>query len=149
MHQEDNILLGKHFGGTNENKWGFASLSICEGDTRPQETAAKLLEVSTLGISGSASTIKKQCEYVGKTLRGLIVYKSVVEKNIEKKIGNVCKYLQKCFPLASTPIGLIPWKKCKSITLSSNVKDCDDITLETLEFLRARAPILSSLLKPV
>jgi len=113
---------------------------MSEGDDRPQDTAAKLFEVTTLGMYGSASSTKKQCEFQGKTVHGLHIYKSKIENGLEKKIGHVCKYLQKCFPLGSIPQGLVPWSKCKSFQLQTPPKQCDEISLETIEFLKARAP---------
>jgi hypothetical protein len=162
LENQQGIFIGKHFSGKNENKWGFPSLSMTQGDERPQDTASKLFEVCTFGMYGSVSSSKKRCEFIGKTVHGLLVYSVNVEMELEKKIGNVSKYLQKCFPVGALPQGLIPWKKCSLIDLRDSTmknptvknltkknltkRTLDDITQETLEYLRAtRAPILFSL----
>lgn len=133
------FLMGKHSSGTNENKWGFPSVSY-GNDDRPQDTATKLFEVCTLGMYGSLSSTKKNCVLRGKTMHGISVYTVKVEKNLDVKIKNISRYLIKCFPVGAIPPGVLAWKKCKMFTLDEALShpNLDVYTKETLEFLRCQ-----------
>jgi hypothetical protein len=129
-------MIGKHRAGTSENMWGFPSVQVF--DDRPQDTAKKLLEVSSLGLSGGISSTKKLCSLQGKTIHGLAVYRVEVNAQLADQITNATKYLSKCFPLGAIPIGMLAWKKCKMVTLDEALahSKLDDITKEALEFLK-------------
>lgn len=133
------LFMGKHGAGSNENKWGFPSVTSGKDD-RPQDTAAKLFEVCTLGMYGSLSSTKKKCVLGGKTVHGISVYRVKVEDNLDLKIKNITRYLIKCFPLGGIPSGVLAWKKCKMFTLEEALRhpNLDGYTKETLEFLRCQ-----------
>lgn len=132
---ENRVLIGKHRAGKNENMWGFPSIHI--NDDRPQDTAKKLLEVCSLGLTGGISSTKKLCSLQGKTIHGLAVYRVQVEEQLAEQITNATKYFSKCFPLDALPVGVLAWKKCKMVTLEEAMGQTklDDITKEALEFL--------------
>jgi hypothetical protein len=136
LTSQNKVLVGKHNAGVYENKWGFPSINVC--DDRPQDSAKKLLEVSTLGLLGGISCTKKLCILQGKTIHGLAVYKVDVDSNLAEHITNATKYLSKCFALGASPPGMLAWKKCKMVSLEEAFKlsHIDDITREALEFLR-------------
>jgi hypothetical protein len=136
---KDSLLLGRHAAGPHANMWGAASTQLLEGDERPQESASKLLEVSTYGLLGCSSKIKKQCELVGKTLHGLTVYKfNSSNSDLDSMISGISKYLRKCFPVGGLPLGLVPWKSCKTIPLQYyfTCAGLDPITLDALHYYR-------------
>jgi hypothetical protein len=113
---------------------------MSDKDERPQNTATKLLEVSTLGMYGSISSTKKLCVYQGKTINGISVYKIIIEPFLELKLKNISKYLFKCFPIGGILPGILAWKNCKKVTMEEalNHSNKDSITKEALEFLRCQ-----------
>jgi len=110
---------------------------MSDNDERPQDTATKLLEVSTLGMYGSITSTKKLCVFQGKTINGIAVYKTKIEKNLDFKIKHISKYLLKCFPIGGILPGILAWKQCKMVSLEDALQQSnkDTITKETLEFL--------------
>jgi hypothetical protein len=141
LANEDMVLLGKHGAGINENKWGFPSTKLC--DDRPQDSAKKLLEVSTLGMMGGISSTKKLCILQGKTIHGLSVYKISIDEHLHRYITSASKYVSKCFPLGALPAGVLAWKKCKMFSFEEALAhgNLDEFTKEALEFLKTREPI--------
>ena len=140
QNNEGLFFLGQHSAGVNENKWGFPSVRMSEKEERPQDTATKLLEVSTLGMYGSVSSTKKLCVFQGKTINGITVYKINIEQNLELKIQNISKYLLKCFPIGGILPGILAWRRCKMVSMEDAINQShkDEITKEILEFLRCQ-----------
>jgi hypothetical protein len=141
LEANEKILLGKHAAGINENKWGFPSTKLC--DDRPQDSAKKLLEVSTLGLMGGISSTKKLCSLQGKSIHGLSVYKITINEHLHRLITSASKYFSKCFPVGALPEGVLAWKKCKMFSLEEALAhgNLDEFTKEALEYLKTREPI--------
>lgn len=140
LQRDTEYFLGQHSAGVNEKKWGFPSVRMSDKDERPQDTATKLLEVSTLGMYGSITSTKKLCVFLGKTINGISVYKINIEPQLELKIKNISKYLLKCFPIGGILPGVLAWKGCKMVSMedSFHQSNIDSITKETLEFLKCQ-----------
>jgi hypothetical protein len=140
LQRDTDYFLGQHGAGVNENKWGFPSVRMSDKDERPQDTASKLLEVSTLGMYGPITSTKKLCVFQGKTINGILVYKINIEPNLEFKIKHISKYLFKCFPIGGIPAGILAWKQCKMVSMQDALHQSnkDSITKEILEFLKCQ-----------
>ena len=128
-------MLGKHASGPFQGKWGFASLSA-ELDRRPQECAAKLAEVCTLGIKGRASSLVQKCKKLGKTVNGLQVYCLEVEESLDESLNGCTQYLLRCFALGNLPPGVCAWSKCKFYDIADIKKSLDQYSRDTLQFLQ-------------
>lgn len=129
LDPSSHVFIGKHAAENHKLKWGIPSTRK-DAEARPQDTAIKLLEVCSFGLL----TSKKECVYVGKTIHGITVYKVNTSQDFDSTISLISKYLTKCFPKDGVPIGLLPWKKCKCMSLPISSLPLDEITLETLQY---------------
>ena len=128
-------MLGKHASGPYEGKWGFSSLSA-ELDRRPQECAAKLAEVCTLGMRGRASGLVKDCKKIGKTLKGMQIYVLEEQNTLASAINNCSEYMTRCFPKGAIPPGILAWSRCKFININEIKKTLDPYTQDALQFMQ-------------
>jgi hypothetical protein len=137
------VLIGKHADGVCKGKWGIASLGA-EFHRRPQECAAKLIEVCTMGILGKAgNTLTHKCMKQGRTRNGLLVYKIQTEHDaLDEQITNVSSYVLRCFPKTGVPPGLVAWTKCKWID-ATDTTHVDSYTVDALQFIML-APVVDS-----
>jgi len=135
QRSDGKVLLGKHENGSFKNKWGIASLGA-EQDRRPQDCAAKLAEVSSLGMLGRASSLVGRCAKVGKTLDGITVYLIRTElDSLDALLTSSSAYITRCFPKHGCPPGLVAWKKCKWIDYSEPHSHLDKFTRSALQFI--------------
>lgn len=136
--------MGKHADGAFKGKWGFASLSA-EADRRPQDCAAKLAEVCTVGMLGRASALLKQCEKKGRTIKGMHVYVlSTPILALDEYIHHTSAHLLRCFPKNACPPGLVAWTSCKWIDCT-DVLSMDTYSYDALQHLRAQRPAIELL----
>jgi ADP-ribose pyrophosphatase YjhB (NUDIX family) len=142
QRDDKKVLVGKHADGPWKGKWGFASLSA-ETDRRPQDCASKLAEVCTVGMLGRASSLLKQCEKQGRSIKGMHVY--VLRTSVsalDEYIQNASAHLLRCFPKSACPPGLVAWTSCKWVDLE-DVLTMDTFSYDAMQHLRARVPVLN------
>ena len=129
------VLIGKHENGPFKNKWGIASLGA-EQDRRPQDCAAKLAEVSCLGMLGRASFLVSKCARKGRTLDGIAVYSLHTElSDLDALLSSSSAYILRCFPKNGCPLGIVAWKKCKWIDCDEPHPSLDKFTQSALSFI--------------
>jgi hypothetical protein len=129
------VLIGKHENGPFKNKWGIASLGA-EQDRRPQDCAAKLAEVSSLGMLGRASFLVSRCKRKGKTMDGITVYSLLTELcELDALLSASSAYITRCFPKNGCPLGIVAWKKCKWIDCDEPHPNLDTFTRSALSFI--------------
>ena len=136
IHRKDGkILLGKHENGPFKNKWGIASLGA-EQDRRPQDCAAKLAEVSSMGMLGRASSLISKCVKIGKTLDGIWIYSFFTElDSLDGLLSASSAYITRCFPKNGCPLGVVAWKKCKWVDCNEPYHKLDTYTRSAFQFI--------------
>ena len=137
----DRVLLGKHSCGKFEGLYGVAS-THAHLERRPQKTAARLAELTTLGVLGNRNDLEVQCKSMGKTATQLQVYVLKTEVDIlDTTIKSVQNYVSSCFPVdafgkPTYPLGLIPWSNVKWVSLEDAMKmKLDDVALQAVRFV--------------
>lgn len=127
IRYQDRVFYGKHGEGPYKGKWGFASVDASI-EPRPNLTASRLAETSTLGLIEKVEAKKTR------TLLGLTFYEyTITNENFPKQIQGVCKFLRSCFPVHNVPVGMSPWTDCKWST--EILKDVDPYTKDMQQYL--------------
>jgi len=118
--EDQKILIGKHASGDSEGLYGIAS-SPCV-DRRPQKTAGRLAEWSTLGVLGTRADLEFQSKPSGRTPTHIQMYTLTTQNNyLDHQIRGITSYLQKAFPVdavgqSTIPSNIIPWSQVKWMT---------------------------------
>ncbi len=139
------VLLGKHANGAYEGLYGLAS-SPAALERRPQKTAAKLAEWSSLGLLGLRSELEFRCKAQGRSALGIRVYAIETEKtDLPSMIRGTQAYISSCFPYNAVgqhavPEGLLAWRDCKFYTATDALSHLrlDPASRDTVQYLQTK-----------
>ena len=148
------MLIGKHASGPYEGLYGVASTKGAT-ERRPQKTAARLAEWSTLGILGPRNELEYHCKQQGRSALGMHVYAvKCSDLLLPSMLRGSASYLQSCSPLdalgkSTIPTGILAWRDVswktglEALELRLDPVSADAIRLLQTKLLRS-TPILKA-----
>lgn len=109
------VLIGKHAAGEYEGLYGIASTNAAT-DRRPQRTAARLAEWTSLGLLGTRNDLEYLCKLQGRSAFGMRVYAMKSElAELPSLLRGAQSYITSSFPFNAVgerviPAGLFAWR---------------------------------------